>query len=152
MEERGHKRGSHPESIRRTLSPHLFSDMGSHQIAIGIGRFDPAAPRHEHPSALAEILFTPVQPYQGGPQDCGLLGLEGGDSLQPVWAQPLAPGKWVLRLHETLGRSGETALDLADGWCARLVDLSGVPVDSGKTIRRIPFSAYKAVSVEISLG
>jgi len=149
-EARGHTRGGHPEPIRRTLSPHLVSDIGHHEIAIAIGRFDPAAPRHEHPAALAEILFTPVLEYAGGPRDCGLLGLDGGASLQPVWARPLAPGRWVLRLHETLGRSGEARLSLAKGWRARRVDLSGNPVGRAKSIRVIPFSPYKVVSIEIS--
>jgi alpha-mannosidase len=151
-EDRGQKRGSHPEPIRRTLSPQVVSDIGRHRIVVGIGRFDPSAPRHEHPSALADTLFTPVQSYVGGAMDAGFLGLEGGDSLQPVWAKPLAPGKWVLRLHETLGRSGGAGLRLADGWTARQVDLSGKPIGSGKTIRRILFSPYKVVSVEISRG
>ena len=108
------------------------------------------APRHEHPSALAETLFTPAQTYVGTAIDCGFLGLEGGNSLQPVWAHPITPGKWILRLHETLGRSGESFLSLADGWHARIVDLSGIPVGSGKSIRTIRFTAYKVVSVEIS--
>jgi alpha-mannosidase len=150
-EDRGLKRGSHPESLRRTLAPHVLSDIGHHRIAIAIGRFDPDAPREEHPAALAEILFTPPLEYQGPAVDCGFLGLSGGDSLQPAWAAPSGPGKWTLRLHETLGRAGEATLHLEKGWSARQVTLQGNPL---KTIRknRIPFSPYKIVSIELSGG
>ena len=149
-EERGDKRGSHPEALRRTLAPDVFSDIGSHHIAIAIGKFDPAAPREEHPAALADLLFTPPIEYRGAAADCGFLGLSGGDSLQPAWAVPAGPGKWTLRLHETLGRSGEATLHLKNGFRARRVDLSGKPAKEKIARNRIPFSPYKVVSIEIS--
>ncbi|MFZ4778671.1 MAG: glycoside hydrolase family 38 C-terminal domain-containing protein [Terrimicrobiaceae bacterium] len=149
-EDRGFVQGSHPEPIRRTLAPHVLSDIGRHRIAISVGRFDPAAPRAEHPAALADLLFTLPVEYSGGAVDCGLLGLSGGDSLQPAWAVPAGPGKWVLRLHETLGRSGEVTIHLKKGWKTRQVTLSGKPVKQKTRGNRISFSAYKVVSVEIS--
>ena len=151
-EERGDKRGSHPEALRRTLAPHVFSDIGSHHIAIAIGKFDPQSPREEHPAALADLLFTPPLEYRGAAADCGFLELTGGDSLQPAWAVPDGPGKWTLRLHETLGRSGEATLHLKKGFRARRVDLSGKPCKGKIARNRIPFSPYKVVSVEISAG
>lgn len=149
-EDRGARAGSHPEPLRRTLAPHVLSDIGTHRIRIAVGRFDPAAAREEHPAALAESLFTAPLEYCGEATSCGYLGLSGGNSLQPVWAAPLEGGRWTLRLHETLGRSGEAKLLLAPGWTARRVTLSGDPARPSLRGNRIRFSAYQIVSVEIS--
>ncbi len=150
MEERGHTRGSHPEPIRRTLAPHILSDIGPHHIEIAIGRFVPDAPREEHPAALSDILYTPTVEYCGAVRGCGLLGLEGGDSLQPAWAVPVTKGRWILRLHETLGRSGTAKIHLAPGWSAKRVDLRGQPSEKKMRGRNIPFSPYQVVSIEIT--
>jgi alpha-mannosidase len=149
-EDRGFSRGSHPEPLRRTLAPNVLSDIGRHRISIAIGKFDPDAPREEHPSALADLLFTPPLEYSGRAVDCGFLGLTGGDSLQPAWAIPAGPGKWILRLHETLGRHGETTLHLHKGFKARRVDLQGKPTKEKIVANRLRFSPYKVISVEIS--
>lgn len=145
-EDRGATKGSHPESIRRTLSASRYADIGNHRIALAIGRFDPAAPRSEQPAALAEILFTPAHHYRGGPVDCGFLGLAGGESLQPVWAKPETDGAWVLRLHETLGRRGVAHLKSKPGWRMTRVDLSGAPREKIKG-GRLAFRPYEVVSV-----
>ncbi len=147
-EDRGHQRGTHPEPIRRTLAPNVCSDIGEHRIRIAIGRFDPAAPREEQPAALAETLFTPVLEYSGGPADCGFLGLEGGESLQPAWVVPGGKDSWTLRLHETLGRSGSCLILLAEGWKATPVDLSGALI--GKSGSTIDFRPYQIASLRIS--
>lgn len=149
-EDRGFKKGSHPEPLRRTLAPHIVSDIGRHRIPIAIGAFDPGAPREEHPAALADLLFTPPLEYSGQALDGGFLGLTGGDSLQPAWAVPSGPGKWTLRLHETLGRSGEATIQLKNGLKARRVDLSGNPTKEKIVGGRIRFSPYKVIGVEIS--
>jgi alpha-mannosidase len=151
-EDRGFKKGSHPEPLRRTLAPNVLSDIGRHRITIAIGKFDPDAPREEHPSALADLIFTPPLEYTGQALDCGFLGLSGGDSLQPAWALPSGPGKWTLRLHETLGQAGETTLHLKKGFKARRVDLSGKPAKEKLAGNRLLFSPYKVISVEISRG
>jgi len=149
-EERGAIRSAHPESIRRTTAPHVCSDIGQQHIEIALGRFDPHAPREEQPAALAELLFTPPVSYRGPACASGYLGLKGGESLQPVWAKPLAPGQWVLRLHETLGRSGSAQLQLSPGWTAQRVNLCGqtfLPPIKGQ---RIDFKAYQIVSLHLS--
>ena len=150
MEERGHERGTHPEPIRRTLAPHIQSDIGQHHIEIAIGRFHPAAPREEHPAALADILYTPNLEYRGDVCGCGFLGIEGGESLQPAWAVPVSKDRWILRLHETLGRSGTATIQLLPEWSAKRVDLLGQPVGKIVRGRKIPFSPYKIVSLAIS--
>jgi alpha-mannosidase len=130
------------------VSPNVLSDIGSHRIAMAIGRFDPAAVREEHPAALAEIQFTPVIEYSGPARDCGFIGIEGGASLQPAWAVPGKQRSWVLRLHETLGRSGSARVLLAKNFTAQQVDLSGNPIGSGGTT--LEFRPYQIVSLKIS--
>lgn len=145
-EDRGAKAGSHPETIRRTLSPSRYSDLGRHRIALAVGRFQPGAPRAEQPAALAEILFTPPVSYLGGRVSCGFLGLEGGESLQPVWAKPEKGGAWVLRLHETLGRRGRARVRAEPGWLLSQIDLSGRRL-RGLSGGRLDFRPYEVVSV-----
>ena len=147
LEERGANRGSHPENLRRTLAPSVFSDLGKYHIALAIGRFDPQAPREEQPAALADILFTPPLEYFGNVAQAGFLGLEGGDSLQPAWAMPVDQRTWTLRLHETLGRSGSALIHLNEGFSATPVDLSGKPLS--KPTNTIAFRPYQIVSVKI---
>jgi len=149
-EERGKRSGSHPEPLRRTLAPNVLSDLGPHRIRLAVGRFDPGAKREEHPAAQAECLFTPPLEYRGESRTCGFLGMSGGDSLQPVWAVPSGPGRWTLRLHETLGRSGEARILLAPGWTARRVTLSGEAARPEMRGDRVRFSAYQVLSLEIS--
>ena len=83
------------------------------------------------------------------PVSAGLLGLDGGETLQPVWAQPLGPGRWVLRLNETLGRRGSARLRLASGWRASRVDLRAQPLDGGRAIDVVAYGPYALLSVLI---
>lgn len=151
-EDRGHQAGSHPEPIRRTLAPHEVSDIGSHVIEMAVGRFHAGMPRAEQPAALAESLFQTPIVFNGTPGDCGFLGLEDGDSLQPVWAVPGGANTWTLRLHETLGRSGKARLILAPGWKARRVDLSGNPSEERSIEDHVKFNAYQIVSLCLSFA
>ncbi|MEY4749182.1 MAG: hypothetical protein RIQ60_1396 [Pseudomonadota bacterium] len=125
---------SHPQAMRRDPGP-AFSDLGSHHIELAFGLHRAHAPRDEQAAALADLLFVPPLVLAGAATagtalEGGLLGLDGGESLQPSWAQPLDGGRrWVLRLNETLGRRGRARVRLAPGWTARPVDLRGQPVD-----------------------
>ena len=126
--------GSHPTSLRRTHAPSPYSDIGKHRIALAIGRHDAAAPREEQASALADTLFASPISYQStATLTAGLDAIEGGETLQPVWAKPADSGKgaWVLRLNETLGRRGRARVRLADGWRAQRVNLLEKPVAGG---------------------
>ena len=140
---------SHPQAMRRDAGA-PFSDIGRHRIALAFGRHSAAAARDEQPAALADLLFTaPIAGAAGGLNSCGLLGLEGGDSLQPVWALPLGAGRWVLRLNETLGRRGHTQVRLADGWRATQVDLRALPVGEGAEVDVLDFAPYALISLLI---
>jgi len=125
------------------------SDIGRHQIGIAIGHYHADLPRAEQPAALADLLYTPPVAYEGGAVECGLLGLDGGDSLQPAWVKPLADGSFVLRLHETLGQRGTARLLLREGHKATAVDLleqpTGADVSGG-----IVYGPYQLLSVRIA--
>ncbi len=141
--------GSHPHALRRTHAVSQFSDIGRHEIALAVGRHSAAAPRDEQAAALADLLFTPLVSYRGAPCAAGFLGLEGGDSLQPVWAKPAEGrrGAWVLRLNEVLGRRGRAEIKLAPGWRARQVDLSEKPVGRVRRVTSVDFTPYALVSL-----
>lgn len=142
-----HARASHPPSLRRTQAASKFSDLGAHRIELAIGRHDAAAPRDEQPAAWADLLYQPPLEYRGAACSAGLLGLEGGETLQPVWAKPAGRGRWVLRLNETLGQRGVARLRLADGWRARRVDLRERPVGPRRNLRTISYEPYALISV-----
>lgn len=140
---------SHPQAMRRDPGA-SFSDLGAHTIELALGLHRADAPRDEQAAAWADLIDTPVLSAAAG-QDlsCGLLGLDGGQTLQPVWAQPLGPGRWVLRLNETLGRRGTTRLRLSPGWRASQVDLRALPLDGGQPIDAVTYGPYALVSVLI---
>ncbi len=144
-----HARASHPPTLRRTQAPSKYSDLGRHQIEFAIGRHDVSAPRDEQPAALADLLFTPVLSYRGGPRATGFLGLDGGETLQPVWAKPAGRGRWVLRLNETLGQRGVAMLRLAKGWRARRINLREQPAGRARALRTIAYTPYALISVMI---
>jgi alpha-mannosidase len=144
-----HSRASHPRTLRRTQAPDKFSDLGMHRIELAIGRHDVAAPRDDQPAAVADWLYTPVLTYRGRAVAAGFLGLEGGETLQPVWAKPVGRGRWVLRLNETLGQRGIATLRLAKGWRARRVNLREEPVGRAAALNRIAYTPYALISVMI---
>ena len=119
-----------------------LADIGRHTIRLALGRFSAGLPREENPAALADALYTPAIPYTGRPRDAGLLSVEGGPSLVPAWAKPLGPEmhggptRWVLRLHETLGRRGTARLLFDLGVTATPVDLKGAIRSASRPVRR----------------
>jgi alpha-mannosidase len=143
--------GSHPRSLRRTHASSPFSDLGRHAIALAVGRHSADAPRDEQAAAVADLLFTAPLPYQGRPCSAGFLGLEGGESLQPVWAKPSdqVRGAWVLRLNEVLGRRGRARLLLAPGWRARRVDLSERSLGPAPGLKSVDFAPYALISLRL---
>ncbi len=145
------KPGSHPHALRRTHASSPFSDLGRHAIALAVGRHSADAPRDEQAAAVADLFFTAPLPYQGRPCAAGFLGLEGGESLQPVWAKPSdqVRGAWVLRLNEVLGRRGRARLLLAPGWRARRVDLSESSLGPARDLRSVDFTPYALISLRM---
>jgi len=141
-------------AIHRHPPESFYSDTGQTSvIRYAVGRWSPDLRREEHPAALADSHFTTplaVETSSAAGLHAGFLGLQGGESLIPCWAKPLAPGQWVLRLQETLGRNGSCEVQLAPGYRMQRVDLSnrslGAAADS---LNRLEFSAYQIVSVRI---
>ena len=131
-----------------------LADLGKHTIRLCLGRYSADLPREENPAALADALYTPAIPYTGRPRDAGLLAIDGGESLVPAWAKPLdtgargAPTRWVLRLHETLGRRGTARLLFDVGMSATPVNLRGERIGepSGETID-VGFGPYQVLSL-----
>ncbi len=143
-------RAGENRTLRESAYGHDYSDIGAHDIRLAIGRFDAGAPRSDQPAMLADTLFTAPVRYQGTALDAGFGGIEGGDSLVPAWAKPLADGSWVLRLHETLGKRGQARLRLAPDLSARLVDLTDAPVPGGKLHGgTLAFTPYALLGVHI---
>lgn len=143
---------SHPHALRRTHADPPYSDIGRHRIALAIGRHMADAPRDEQAPALADLLFTPVLSYRGGACSAGFMGLEGGESLQPVWAKPAEAGHgaWILRLNEVFGRRGKVRVRLAPGWRARPVDLSEKPLRPARMLSDkgiVEFTPYALLSL-----
>lgn len=125
------------------------SDQGKHHIRLALALSDISRPRELQASALAESLFTPALPYKGSTKSCGFLGLEGGNTLQAVWAKPARDGKgWILRLNETMGQRGTAKILLAEGYTATLTDL--LETDGGKAVNKISFKPYDLLSLRIS--
>ena len=133
-------------SLREGGARSVFSDQGTHHIRYALGAWQSGAAREETPPALADLLYTPCLPAARS-MSAGLRGLRGGDSLVPAWAKPLAEGGWVLRLHETLGKSGTVTLDLASGWTARQTCLGEDTLSD--PLMEISFRAYEIVSVQL---
>ena len=135
-----------PRSLRAGRDHPRFSDLGRHVIRLAVGRWRSGAPREEMPAALAEALFQPAWACRGSGRNAGLLGLEGGDSLVPAWAKPVDDRRWLLRLHETMGRRGATALRLAPGWRARRAGiLDRVGPQLGPVLRFEPYQVLGVV-------
>lgn len=140
---------SHPQAMRRDAGP-AFSDLGPHHIELAFGLHRADAPRDEQAAALADLLYVPPLPCADrGPAASGFLGLVGGETLQPVWAQPRGDGSWVLRLNETLGRRGTAQLRLAAGWRASRVDLRALSVDGGGAVTVVDYAPYGLISLRI---
>ncbi len=135
-----------PPSLRRNPPAERFSDQGRHLIRLAAGFYDSHGRRESHPSAQAEILFAPFIRYRGPARSCGAPVLHGGESLQPCWAEPLGQGRWVLRLHETLGRRGSAQLRLNSDWTAHAYD----PTNGQKgndPVQEIAFEPYEIVDL-----
>ena len=127
-----------------------YSDIGAHRIALAFGRYCADAPRDEQATALADLLYTaPRTCAASASMESGFLGLDGGETLQPTWAQPLSPGRWVLRLNETLGRRGQVRVRLAEGWRATQVDLRALPVGDGRELVQLAYTPYALLSLLI---
>jgi alpha-mannosidase len=140
---------SHPQAMRRNAGA-AYSDISAHRIALAFGRYTADAPRDEQPAALADLLYAaPLACTGDAPMESGFLGLDGGETLQPTWAQPLSPGRWVLRLNETLGRRGQVRVQLAEGWRATQVDLRALQVGDGREVEQLAYTPYALLSLLI---
>lgn len=144
--ERRQDASSAPSSLR-VSGRARFTDLGIHRIDLAFGRFDSEAPREEMPASLADTLYTLPIAYQGDPVQSGFIGVQGGASLVPAWARPFSKERWLLRLHETLGRRGEAQIQLEPGYVLEAVGVGDTLRDETST--RIQFKPYQVLSFMI---
>ena len=140
----------HPQ-IRSLKNGHTFSDIGKWTIRGAVTAYHPELSRSGQPAALAESLYQPPVVVAGVSKPCPFLGLEGGESLVPVWVQPLADGSFVVRLNETMGRRGKCRVLLAEGARAEIVDLTGKPM-KGVSFKQgiLEFGPYALMGLKVA--
>jgi len=136
-----------PPGLARVKAPSEYSDLGRHSLGLALGRYHGALGREAHPASLAETLFTDLLPYRGRPLASAIERIEGGESLIPAWAKPLARSGWILRLHEVSGRRGTIFLAAMPGWEAALCDALGQSPGSAGAMFRYDFRPYEIVSI-----
>lgn len=141
-----------PAAIRRHIPGSVYSDIGRQTVRLALGFHSLLNPREETAAALADLLYTPPVPYIGAPLNSPFLGLKGGDTLLPTWAQPVNADTFVLRLNEIFGQRGEVELLLAPGWQAVPVDLSGNLTAGAKPVTRVSFKPYELLSLRLRRG
>jgi alpha-mannosidase len=147
-----------PAAFRSGPASVEFSDLGSHRIRLGLGRLTAGAAREGYPAALAETLFATPLATESGPAGAGEVFpiLEGMPSLIPCWAAPLGRDRWILRLHETMGRRGEVLVKPRPGWTARLLAKAfpgpgDKPWPSGSG-GRLAVGPFAILGIELSRG
>ena len=128
----------------------IYSDIGRHSFSLAVGYQTASTSREEQPAALAEALYAPCLALNSQSKSAGFLGLSGGESLIPYWAMPLGEKGWVLRLHETLGRSGEAYINLEAGFNAYRTDVYGNSPENSAPLSLVEFKPYEVISVLIT--
>jgi alpha-mannosidase len=115
-------------AIRTLANPDTHSDIGHWNIRAAFAAWQHDCPREQMPAALADTLFQPAVPVAAATAARPLLqSMQGGNSLLPVWVQPLDDGAVVIRCNETMGRRGTCTVSIADGYQLSVVDLQGNP-------------------------
>ncbi|AWI09962.1 alpha-mannosidase [Ereboglobus luteus] len=144
----------HPQ-IRETPNRPVHSDIGVQSVSLAIGRYHHAQPANDQAPALADSLFTPCVRFDADAPcavECGLVGIQNTNTLQPCWAEPGRDGIWALRVHETGGESGEARLEIAKDWCASACAL-GTPLEAitdeswHAGSLEVPYRAYEVKTV-----
>ncbi|WPJ96137.1 glycoside hydrolase family 38 C-terminal domain-containing protein [Coraliomargarita algicola] len=133
-----------PAHLTRLKIESPYSDIGSHQIKLAIGRYDAELPRERQPASIADTFFTGPVAYTGKAIAPVIESIEGGESLVPHWVKPTEDG-YVLRLHEVAGRRGTIQVHLVDGYELAQTDISESKQMSVNSMIR--FSPYEVVSL-----
>lgn len=137
----------YPKTLRTEPTVPRHTDQGPHAIRLALGRFVSTAPVEEQPAALAESVFAKALEYTGAAVVSGLLGIKS-ESLVPCWAQPLADGEWILRLHEVLGRHGRAQIQIHYRWLAGRCRFDGSEL-SPLEGPDVAFRPYEIVSLRL---
>jgi alpha-mannosidase len=131
-----------------------WSDFGKHTIRLALGRLSVDSPREAYPAVLADTIFAEplrVPASEGRPVQIAP-SIEGMPSFSPLWAVPVDKDRWVLRLHETLGRKGEARITAPAGWRMSLLEkaLPGADDKSLAADTKIAVSPFAYLSISFS--
>ena len=107
-----------PARFRKGREIPFWSDLGKQTIQMALGCLSPDSVREEFPAALAETLFAEPLELKGVERALPI-EIEGLESVVPVWVAPLGKDHFVVRLHETLGRSGTIRVVAPHEWTVR---------------------------------
>lgn len=135
--------------IRQLKNANPNSDIGRFLISGAVTACHAGLPREQQPAALAESLYQPAIPVSQAGRACPFRGLEGGETLIPVWVRPEADGSFVVRLNETMGRRGACTVLLAEGASAEGVDLSGNALPGVLEGKSLHFEPYALLGLRV---
>lgn len=142
--------------LRAPTHPDEEADQGEHRIRFAIGRYRAVGDaEHACTAAQADAAFAPVVVAQGGKPVTAPFTLGDCASLVPSWVLPSADGKgYIVRFHETAGRSGAVVMDLAED--VKRVDSVDFMEEVLAPVRRqgrrchIAYAPYQIVSVRVT--
>ncbi|MDE1169736.1 MAG: glycoside hydrolase family 38 C-terminal domain-containing protein [Verrucomicrobium sp.] len=127
-----------------------FSDLGKSRIRIALGVLGAHSRREAYPAALAETLFAEPLAAPAPRRAFPFPVLEGMPSVLPAWAAPIGKNRWVLRLHETMGRSGTLRVAMPAGWTIRRLEKAFPgPGDRALPGGRIEVAPFAVLGLEI---
>lgn len=127
--------GLQPELRRDDAGPACF-DRGTTTLRYALVPAGVGVAWDEQPGQLAESLFTRPIAYTGSPMAGPLSAVRCSPGVVVSWAKPAESGSgWVLRVHETLGRAGEVAIELTRDARVTPVSLLESPMGEATTGR-----------------
>jgi alpha-mannosidase len=136
----------------RAPGPHrpAYSDLGRQRVRLAIGFLRDASSREEHPAALCDTVFAEPLRVSGPVRPSLMPRLEGLPSLVPSWTAPLGKDRWLLRLHETMGRRGTVRVTPPAGWRIRRSQ-EAFPTKSGSRLSQgiVAVEPFSIVTLEV---
>lgn len=136
-----------PAHLSRLENPPRCADIGRRVLRFAIGAYCGDMSVTRLPAVLAETLFTPPLPYRGTPMETPFKALTLSSGVAPAWVKPLAAGGWLVRFHETLGRSGQIQMSCNTGFVATASSHDGRNLSDPAQEVTIPVGPQKIVTV-----
>lgn len=141
--------------LRSPTHPDEKADQGQHAMRFSLGAYV-AVGHNDSPctAAAADALYAPAVVVLGGKSEVAPFTISNYGSLVPSWVLPTSDGKgYIIRFHETAGRSGACVVDLHHpAKSVEYVDFNEVSsgaVTQQKGRLAVAYSAYQVVSVRV---